>query len=92
MAIGTKVCKICGKEYEACHTLRQNLNGEFRWKDVACCPEHGAEYLRQIMESRGQIQSVVAEPAQETVAEPAPKKRSRKNKAEAASADIEEMA
>lgn len=100
MAIGIKICKVCGKEYEACHTLRPNLNSEFRWKDVACCPEHGAEYLRQIMESRGQIQPVEAEPvqeavqeaAQETVAEPAPKKRSRKKKAEPVSADIEEMA
>lgn len=55
MAIGTKVCRVCGKEYEACHTLRPNLNSEFRWQDVACCAEHGAEYLRQIMISRGQL-------------------------------------
>ena len=54
MAIGTKICRICGKEYEACHTLRKNVNNEFRWQDVACCPEHGQEYLRQILESRGQ--------------------------------------
>ena len=53
MAIGTKICKVCGKEYEACHTLRPNMNSEFRWQDVACCPEHGQEYLRQIMASRG---------------------------------------
>ena len=60
MAIGIKVCKVCGKEYEACHTLRPNMNSEFRWQDVACCPEHGAEYLRQILISRGEL---VEEPA-----------------------------
>lgn len=55
MAIGIKVCKVCGKEYESCHTLRPNLNNEFRWQDVACSPEHGAEYLRQILLSRGEL-------------------------------------
>ena len=53
MAIGKKICRVCGKEYESCHTLRPNLNNEFRWQDVACCEAHGQEYLRQIMESRG---------------------------------------
>ena len=53
MAIGTKVCKVCGKEYEACRTLRPNLNNEFRWQDVACSPEHGAEYLRRVLVARG---------------------------------------
>ena len=53
MAIGTKVCKVCGKEYEACRTLRPNLDNEFRWNEVACCPEHGAEYLRRVLAARG---------------------------------------
>ena len=72
MARGDKrVCKICGKEYDGCHTQRPYANGEFRWQDVACCPEHGQEYLRQIMISRGQLQPEVkpeeapAEPAEE---------------------------
>ena len=54
MAIGTKICKVCGKEYEACHTLRPNLNNEFRWQDVACCEAHGQEYLARVLASRGQ--------------------------------------
>ena len=54
MAKGIKICKVCGKEYEACHTLRPNLNNEFRYQDVACCPEHGAEYLRRVLIARGQ--------------------------------------
>ena len=92
MAIGIKICKVCGKEYEACHTLRPNLNSEFRWNDVACCPEHGAEYLRRIMESRGQT-PVQAEPEQEAVTETAaPKKRSRSKKTEETSVLNEEMA
>lgn len=44
-------CKICGKEYDACRTKR-SASVSYRWFDVACCEEHGAEYLRQILESR----------------------------------------
>ena len=44
-----KKCKLCGKAYEACHTP---YNGLFRWRDVACCPEHADEYCRLVMESR----------------------------------------
>lgn len=82
MAIGIKVCKVCGQEYEACHTLRPNLNNEFRWQDVACCPEHGAEYLRQILISRGELVEEPAAEMKEEAAKPeaAPKKRSRKKK------------
>lgn len=53
MAKGIKICKVCGQEYEACHTLRPNLDSIFYWQDVACCPEHGAIYLARILESRG---------------------------------------
>ena len=53
MALATKKCKVCGREYEYCHTLK-NLAGVFRWQDVACSPEHGSIYLSQIRESRGQ--------------------------------------
>lgn len=52
MAAGYKVCKICGKKYEYCLTNRRDTI--FRWQDVACSPEHGAIYFRQIAESRGQ--------------------------------------
>ena len=87
MAIGIKVCKVCGREYEACHTLRQNLNSEFRWQDVACCPEHGAEYLRRIMISRGEL------PQDEPKENEAPKKRARKKQvSEIPEAEDKEMA
>lgn len=51
MALATKKCKVCGKEYEYCHTMRRTP-GVFRYQDVACCPEHGSIYLARIIASR----------------------------------------
>lgn len=51
MPTATKICKVCGKEYEYCHTLRR-VAGVFRWQDVACSPEHGSIYLARIAASR----------------------------------------
>lgn len=49
---GTRVCKVCGKEYPYCQkVIRTEM---FRWQDVACCPEHAETYLQQILESRGE--------------------------------------
>lgn len=45
-----KICRVCGKSYDACKT--PNITGGFRWRDVACSPECGAEYLRRVMEAR----------------------------------------
>lgn len=54
MASATRICKVCGKEYPYCQTLRQ-VAGIFRWQDVACSPEHGSIYLTKVRESRGEI-------------------------------------
>ena len=65
----TKICKTCGKEYEACHTPNPGI---FRWRDVACSPECAAEYFRAVEIARGNI--VEEQPAvevPEVVAEPA---------------------
>lgn len=51
MATATKKCKVCGIDYEYCHTNRR-VAGVFRWQDVACCPEHGSIYLARIEASR----------------------------------------
>lgn len=51
MATATRVCKVCGEQYEYCHTNR-TVTGIFRWQDVACCPEHGSVYLDRILKSR----------------------------------------
>lgn len=53
MPTATRICKVCGKEYEYCHTNRPATI--FRWQDVACSPEHGAEYFRQVAISRGEV-------------------------------------
>lgn len=45
-----KVCRVCGDTYEACRTSK--VTNTFRWQDVACSPECGAEYLRKIKLSR----------------------------------------
>lgn len=51
MPKAVKVCRVCGKQYEACRTAKKNI-GVFQWQDVACSPECGAEYLRRVNEAR----------------------------------------
>lgn len=64
MATATKICRVCGKEYEYCHTARK-VSGIFRWQDVACCPEHGSTYLSKIRESRNPVDTTnYVEPAE----------------------------
>lgn len=50
MAKEIKVCRVCGNRYEACRTSK--VSNTFRWQDVSCSPECGAEYLRRIKLSR----------------------------------------
>lgn len=50
MAKGTRICKVCGKEYEYCRTW--NSDNKFRYQDVACSPECGAVYFARIAASR----------------------------------------
>ena len=65
MAKGTKICKVCGKEYEYCKTNRPvDL---FRWSDVACSPEHAAIYFKEIEESRKAAEPVAKKKAVRTV-------------------------
>lgn len=68
MAKVTKVCRVCGCSYEACHTLKPS-DGTFRWQDVACSPEHGNVYLEQILASRAQKAAVKEPAAEEAVVE-----------------------
>ncbi len=51
MPITKRKCRVCGKEYEACRTNKKDVGG-FNWKEVACSPECGAEYLRLVQEAR----------------------------------------
>ena len=51
MATAIKKCRVCGKPYEACRTIR-SVAGVFHWQEVACSPECGGIYLARIEESR----------------------------------------
>lgn len=64
----TKICRVCGEEYQACRTVKKRP-GVFYWKEVACSPEHGEEYLRQVLEARGVVDKIVEEPQVEPDAE-----------------------
>lgn len=63
MAQGTRICKICGKEYPYCKSFAPA--GVFRWQDVACCAEHGAQYFAEIEASRSGKTIKVEQPAKE---------------------------
>ena len=51
----TKICRVCGKEYEACYSAVRN-DPVFRWQEVACSPECGKIYFQRIAESRMKTQ------------------------------------
>ena len=65
MAKGTRICRVCGKEYEYCHSVK-TWDGINRWQDIACCPEHGAQYFAEVLGNSGakanvEYQSLVGE-------------------------------
>ena len=49
-----KICKVCGKEYVPCRSLRPG-DGTFNWRVVACSPRCGEEYFRRVSVARGEI-------------------------------------
>ena len=84
MASVIKICKVCGKEYEYCHTNRPA--GLFRYQDVACSPECGAEYFRRVAIARGELPAEAAEVTEQPAPEAKTEKkvtRRRKRKSEA---------
>lgn len=70
MTGATRICKICGKEYPFCYTVRHD--SAFRWQDVACCPEHGSAYLKKVLISRGEYVEPEQTAAENTVDLPDP--------------------
>lgn len=64
-----KICKVCGKEYEPCRSLRQK-SSVFNWRAVACSPQCGQEYFRLIAESRGETFEQESAPQQFRAVEP----------------------
>ena len=58
MVKGTRICKICGKEYPYCKTERSA--DIFRYQDVACCVEHGTQYFAEVEAARNPVKVQVA--------------------------------
>ena len=63
-----KICKVCGKEYEACHTPNPGI---FRWRDVACSMDCAQKYVHDVQVARGEIVEDKAEPKPEMQVEAA---------------------
>lgn len=52
MASGRKIpCKVCGKPFTPCNKTSREL-GMFNWREVACSPACGAQYLEQVTAAR----------------------------------------
>lgn len=67
MPTATLICRNCGKPYEGCRNAR-SVPGVFRWQDVACSPECGAEFLKAVLISRGEYVEPEEEQADKSVA------------------------
>lgn len=78
MPIAKKTCRVCGKSYDACRSIKREV-GAFHWQEVACSPECGTEYLRMVTEARNPtpkskryaktVKSVVEESTIQAIAE-----------------------
>lgn len=44
-------CRVCGKQYKACNSVRKGST-VFNWREFACSPECGKKYLAQIENTR----------------------------------------
>ena len=68
----TKTCRVCGRVYEACNSIRTG-GKTFNWREVACSPECGMKYLERITASRSIVEPIeepmVAEACSEEVFE-----------------------
>lgn len=47
----TKVCRVCGKTYESCRSIK-NGSGVFNWREMCCSPECGQTYFKRVQEAR----------------------------------------
>ena len=51
MAVRTIPCRVCGKMFTPCNKTSGAL-GAFNYREVACSPECGTEYLRRVQAAR----------------------------------------
>lgn len=47
----TKVCRVCGKTYESCRSIKTG-SGVFNWREMCCSPECGKIYFQRVEEGR----------------------------------------
>ena len=50
-----KICRVCGKEYNACKNTVRNPNMSFRWQELACSKECGLEYFKRVSLARNTV-------------------------------------
>ena len=49
-----KICRVCGKEYIPCRSIRP-ADDVFNWRAIACSPQCGEEYFKQVAIARGDV-------------------------------------
>lgn len=47
----TKICRVCGKTYESCRSIKTG-SGVFNWREMCCSPECGQIYFQRVEDSR----------------------------------------
>ncbi len=47
----TKVCRVCGKTYESCRSIKTG-SSVFNWREMCCSPECGQIYFQRVQEAR----------------------------------------
>lgn len=50
----TKVCRVCGKTYESCRSIKTG-SSVFNWREMCCSPECGQIYFRRVEEARNPL-------------------------------------
>lgn len=50
----TKVCRVCGKTYESCRSIKTGSSA-FNWREMCCSPECGQIYFRCVQEARNPL-------------------------------------
>lgn len=65
----TKTCRVCGKTYESCRSVKSGST-VFNWREMCCSPECGQIYLRRVEESRNPAPKVKAKRVHMKIEEP----------------------
>lgn len=87
----TKTCRVCGKTYEACRSIKTG-DAVFNWREVACSPECGKIYLHRIMVSRSKVSpSCSSEKADGTAEHRVGQKRKHTNVVPASETNVEQV-